>query len=135
MGDQIDCPKSKNKERREALNIFKELWETGNSPLHRMYSSWVELERNIDVESSLAEVEKGKVQPCPYCGAKQKVSRPLDGVFPYWNCESCKRPFMVQGNLKVKRISDEEKIDIPVDLIQVVEDLSKKKVAVVLRLE
>lgn len=103
----------------------------GNLPLHRMYSSWEELEGNIEVES----VEKSRNQHCPYCGFSQQVSRPLDGVFPYFVCNSCKRSFFVEGDFKVRRLSEEEKADVPDALVQVVEDLAKKKVAVVLRLE
>ncbi len=135
-GDRHDCPASTKNDRREALSIFRELWAIGNSPLHRMYSSWDELENNLDVKSNIAEGQENyKMQACPYCGAKQRVSRPFDGVFPYLNCESCKRSLFVQSDLKVRKLTEEEKADIPASWIQVVEDLAKKKVAVVLRME
>ena len=130
MGDRSDCPTSVNHDRKEALSVFRELWAMGNSPLHRMYSSWEELESNIEVES----FEISRVQPCPYCGFKQRVSRPMDGVFPYLICESCKRSFFVEGDFKVRRLTEEEKADIPGAWVQVVEDLAKRKVAVVLRM-
>ena len=136
MGSQNECPASTKSVRREALSIFRELWSEGNSPLHRMYSSWEELENNFEVESTAATNDKTyKTQPCPYCGYKQRISRPLSGIFSYLNCESCKRSFFVETNFKVRKLTDEEKVDIPDALVQIVEDLAKKKVAVVLRLE
>lgn len=136
MGDLSDCPESKKHERKEALSIFKELWSAGNSPLHRMYSSWDELERNIEVKSDTANsLSEHNIQECPYCGSKQAISKPLDGIFPYLNCESCKRSFFVQNNLRIRKLTEEEKREIPESWIRIVEDLSKKKVAVVLRFE
>ncbi len=118
--------------RRETLSIFKELWAMGNSPLHRMYCSWEELESSIQVTQGEA---KHRVQRCPYCSAEQNVTRPLDGVFPYSFCQSCKRSFFVESNLKLRKLTEEENVDIPGAWIQVVEDLAKKKVAVVFKLE
>ena len=136
MGYQNYCPECKQYERKEALSIFRELWSTGNSPLHRMYSSWDELERNIKVKSDTATaMKKHKIRSCPYCGAKQAITKPLDGIFPYLNCESCKRPFFIENNLFVRKLTEEEEIEIPEAWIRIVEDLAKKKVAVVLRFE
>ena len=136
MGYQNDCPECKQYERKEALSIFRELWSTGNSPLHRMYSSWEELERSIEVKSDDATImKKHKIRSCPYCGAKQAITKPLDGIFPYLNCESCKRPFFIENNLFVRKLTEEEEIEIPEAWIRIVEDLTKKKVAVVLRFE
>jgi hypothetical protein len=101
-----------------------------------MYSSWDELESNIEVRSETGTCpEKHAIQPCPYCGAKQRISKPLNGIFPYANCESCKRSFFVQTDFRARKLTDEEIANIPGALIQVVEDLAKKKVAVVLRIE
>jgi len=136
VGDQNDCPNSKEHERKEALSIFKELWSIGSSPLHRMYSSWDELERNIEVKSdSVNFTQKHLIRVCPYCGAKQDISKPLDGVFPYLNCESCKHSFFVQNNLSVRKLTEEEEREIPEAWIRIVDDLAKKRVAVVLRFE
>lgn len=136
MGDQNDCPSSKEHERKEALSIFKELWYEGNSPLHRMYSSWEELESNIEVKSDESTgLEKHRIQSCPYCGAKVAINKPLDGIFPYLNCESCKRLFYVQNDLSVRKLADEEKMEIPEGWVRIVEDLAQKKVAVVFKLE
>ncbi len=136
MGDHNDCPTSAKNDRREALSIFRELWSEGNSPLHRMYSSWDELERNIEVKSDIAApAGKHVIQPCPYCGVKQRISKPLDDIFPYVNCESCKHSFFVQSDFRLRKLTEEENANIPNSLIQIVEDLAKKKIAVVLRIE
>ena len=101
-----------------------------------MYSSWDELERNIDVKSDTATtIKKQKIRSCPYCGAKQTISKPFDGVFPYLNCESCNHSFFVQNNLFVRKLTEEEEREIPGSWVQIVEDLAKKKVAVVLKFE
>ena len=135
MGYQTDCLESKQK-RKEAMSIFRELWSAGNSPLHRMYSSWEELERNIEVKSDdEATVKKPKIRSCPHCGVKQAITKPLDGIFPYLNCELCKRPFFIENNLSVRKLTEEEELEIPEAWIRIVEDLAKKKVAVVLRFE
>ncbi len=134
--DQKYSSTSSKNDRKEALSIFKELWSSGNSPLHRMYSSWEELESNIEVKPEItATVHKQNIHQCPYCGAKQEITRPLDGIFPYMNCESCKSSFFVQSDFKVRKLSEEEQVNIPCALVEIVEDLSKKKVAVVLKLE
>ena len=136
MGDHRDCPGSARGDRKEALSIFKELWSEGNLLLRRMYSSWDELERNIEVKSEkTASAGKHEIHSCPTCGARQIISKPLDGLFPYANCESCKRPFFVQSDFKPRKLTEEEKANVSDALIQIVEDLAKKKVAVVLRIE
>ena len=136
MGYQNNPTECKQDKRKEALSIFRELWSTGNSPLHRMYSSWDELERNIEVKSDTeTDMKKHKIRSCPYCGVKQIITMPLDGIFPYLNCESCKRPFFVQSNLFVRKLTEEEEREIPEAWIRIVEDLTKKKVAVVLKFE
>jgi hypothetical protein len=101
-----------------------------------MYSSWDELESNVEVKSEIGVCAvKHAMQPCPYCGVKQRVSTLLEGVFPYVNCESCKRSFFVRSDFKLRRLSDEENANVSCALVQVVEGLAKKKVAVVLRIE
>lgn len=103
--------------------------------MHRMYSSWDELESNIEVKPNVKVMGKHHVQQCPYCGVKQEVRRTFDGVFPYMNCKSCQRSFFVQSDFNVRKLSEEEKVDVPCALVQIVEDLSKKKVAVVFKFE
>jgi hypothetical protein len=119
-------------ERKEVLSVFRELWSMGNSPLHRMYSSWEDLERNIDVKSGKG---RARVRLCPYCGSKQAVTKPLNGVFPYSNCVSCKRPFYIESDFSLRRLTDEEQVETPEAWIRIVDDLTKKKTAVILKLE
>jgi hypothetical protein len=135
MGDQNDCPACGREERKEALSIFKELWSEGNSALHRMYSSWDELERNVELKSDEETENLHVLHPCPYCGVRQRIAKPLNGVFPYQNCESCHRPFFIHNDLTIRKLSEGEKSEIPGAWIQVVDDLAKKKIAVVFKLE
>ena len=64
------------------------------------------------------EVETGKeakfkVHPCPICGVKQEVTTPLEGFFPFQNCNSCKNAFYVKKDLTVRKLTEEEKREIP----------------------
>jgi hypothetical protein len=79
--------------------------------------------------------EKRAIQPCPNCGTKQNIAKPMEGNFPYQNCKSCKQPFHVNTDLIVRKLTDEERREIPEAWFQIVENISKKKVAVVFRLE
>jgi ribosomal protein L37AE/L43A len=132
MGDPDDCPKCGKREKKEVLGMLREMWLKGDSPLHRIYSSWEELETNVKITS---DKEKHAIQPCPNCGAKQNIAKPMEGIFPYQNCKSCKHPFYVNTDLTVRKLTDEEKREIPGAWFQIVEDISRKKVAVVFRLE
>jgi ribosomal protein L37AE/L43A len=132
MGDPDDCPKCGKREKKEILSMLREMWLKGGSPLHRIYSSWEELEANVKITS---DKEKHSIQPCPNCGTKQNIAKPMEGIFPYQNCKSCKHPFYVNKDLTVRQLTDEERREIPGAWFQIVEDISKKKVAVVFRLE
>jgi ssDNA-binding Zn-finger/Zn-ribbon topoisomerase 1 len=133
MGDLTDCPKCGKREKKEVLNMFREMWQKGDSPLHRIYSSWEELEQHMEIETE--KKEKFTIQPCPNCGVKQRITKPLEGFFPYQNCNSCKKAFYVNKDLTVRKLTEEEKREIPKAWIQIFEDLSKKKCAIVFRLE
>ena len=133
MDDPVDCPKCGKHEKREVLSIFKEMWQKADSPLHRMYSSWEELEQHMEIETD--ETEKFATHPCPNCGVKQKVTKPLEGFFSYQNCDSCKNAFYVNKDLTVRKLTEDEKREVPKAWIQIVEDLSKKKCAIVFKLE
>ena len=136
MGDSDDCPKCGKREKKEILSMLREMWLKGDSPLHRIYSSWEELEANVKITSeTTSDKEKHAVQPCPNCGTKQNIAKPMEGIFPYQNCKSCKHPFYVNTDLTVRKLTDEERREIPGAWFQIVEDISKKKVAVVFRLE
>jgi len=122
-------------EKKELLNMLRELWQEGNSPLRRIYSSWEELEANVEIKTGNANRKERYVfQPCPNCGAKQKITKPLEDFFPYQRCASCNRAFYVNKDLTVRKLSDEEK-DIPQAWVQIVEDINKKRLAVAFRLE
>jgi hypothetical protein len=136
MGDPDDWPKCGKREKKEVLSMLREMWLKGDSPLHRIYSSWEELEANVKITSETTS-GKGKraMQPCPNCGTKQNIIKPMEGIFPYQNCKSCKHPFYVNNDLTVRKLTDDERREIPGAWFQIVEDISKKKVAVVFRLE
>jgi predicted RNA-binding Zn-ribbon protein involved in translation (DUF1610 family) len=123
-------------EKKELLNMLREMWQKGDSPLHRIYSSWEELEQHMDVKTDrTTRKEKYAVQPCPNCGVKQRVTKPLEEFFPYQNCKSCEQAFYVNKDLTVRQLTEEEKEDMPAAWVQIVEDLSKKKMPIVFRLE
>jgi len=122
-------------EKKELLNMLRELWQEGNSPLRRIYSSWEELEANVEIKTGNANrKEKYVLQPCPNCGAKQKITKPLEDFFPYQRCASCNHAFYVNKDLTVRKLSEEEK-DLPQAWVQILEDINKKRLAVVFRLE
>ena len=123
-------------ERKELLNLLRVMWRKGDSSLRRIYPSWEELESNLDI---MVEVQRTKTayvyRSCPNCGVTQKITKPLDELFPYETCQSCKRPFHVNTDLTVRELTDEEKDNMPAEWVRILEDLSKKKLAVVFRLE
>jgi hypothetical protein len=41
------------KERAEVLNTLKEMWQRADSPLHRIYPSWEELEKNVQIDGKI----------------------------------------------------------------------------------
>ena len=122
-------------EKKELLNMLREMWQKSNSPLRRIYSSLEELEANVEIKTEkTTHEEKIKLQPCPNCGAKQKITKTLEDFFPYQNCTLCKQPFYVNRDLTVRKLTAEEK-DIPQAWVQIVEDINKKKMAIAFRLE
>ena len=120
------------KERKEMLSILRKMWLDGDSPLHRIYPSWEELELNIRFEESPKQTKSGL---CPYCGTKQEISKLIEGIFPYQRCEKCKESFYVHNDFTVRKLTQEEEREIPNEWIQVVEDLQKKRTALVFRIE
>jgi hypothetical protein len=122
-------------ERKELLNMLREMWQKSNSPLRRIYSSWEELEANVEITTrETMEKEKSKLQPCPNCGSKQKITKPLEGLFPYQNCIACHKAFYVNRNLTVRKLTEEER-DMPKAWVQIIEDMNRKKMAVAFRLD
>jgi predicted RNA-binding Zn-ribbon protein involved in translation (DUF1610 family) len=124
-------------ERKELLNMLRSMWRQGDLPLRRIYPSLEELEANVDIMVD-REKRRGKerysIQPCPNCGVKQKITRPVY-LFPYHNCRSCKHPFYVNNDLTVRKLTEEEKENMPEDWVRILEDLNKKKLAIVFKLE
>jgi len=116
--------------------LLRVIWRKGDSSLRRIYSSWEELESNIDI---MVEDQKTKVthahKSCPNCGVTQKITKPFDELFPYESCQSCKHPFHVNNDLTVRKLTEEEKDDLPAEWVRILEDLNKKKLAVVFKLE
>ena len=112
------------------------MWRKGDSPLRRIYPSWEALETNLDI---IVEEQKTKALPayrsCPNCGVTQKITKPLDELFPYDTCQSCKRTFHVNNDLTVRKLTEDEKEDMPAEWVRILDDLNKKKLAIVFRLE
>lgn len=51
MNEKLEVTKKEEMEEKESvLSIFREMWLKRDSPLHRIYSSWEELKKNIRVE-------------------------------------------------------------------------------------
>ena len=123
-------------EKKELLNMLREMWQKGDSHLHRIYSSWEELEQHVDIKIERTTRKKEyEIRPCPNCGVKQRITKPLEEFFRYQNCKSCEQAFYVNKDLMVRKLTEEEKEYMPTSWIQIVEDLSKKKLAIVFRLE
>jgi ssDNA-binding Zn-finger/Zn-ribbon topoisomerase 1 len=123
-------------EKKELLNMLREMWQKGNSPLRRIYSSLEELEANLEIKTEKTTLkEKYALQPCPNCGAQQKITKPLEDFFPYQNCKTCKHPFYVNKDLTARKLTEEEKENMPASWVQIVEDMNKKKLAIAFRLE
>ena len=135
MGDPGGCPSQAKHDKTMILHMLREMWLNGDTSLHRIYSSWEQLEANLELKIETANQEKHKVMPCPTCGAKQKINLALEGIFPYQACQSCHHPFYVNKDLTVRKLSEEEKRELPGAWIQVVEDMNKNKVALVFGLE
>jgi hypothetical protein len=116
--------------------MLRVMWRRGDSSLRRIYPSWEDLEANLDIvvdtENQETEFTFGS---CPYCGAKQRIEKPKDEMFPYTSCHACKRPFHVNHDLTVRKLTEEEKENMPAEWVRIMEDLNRKKLAVVFRLE
>jgi hypothetical protein len=112
------------------------MWRKGDSPLRRIYPSWEELEANLDIMVGEQKKKASHVyRSCPNCGVRQKITKPLIELFPINTCQSCKRPFHVNNSLAVRKLTEEEKEEMPVDWVRILDDLNKKRLAIVFRLE
>jgi transposase-like protein len=135
MGGSGDCPSHAKHEKTLILHMLREMWLNGDMSLHRIYSSWEQLEANLEITTETATPGKHRMVPCPTCGAKQKINLPFEGLFPYQTCQSCHNPFHVNKDSTLRKLTEEEKKELPGAWVQVVEDMNKQKVAVTFRLE
>jgi hypothetical protein len=135
MGDLRGCPKHAKHDKTLILHMLREMWLNGDASLHRIYSSWEQLEANLEITTEPTTQGKRRAVRCPTCGVKQEVNLPLEGVFPYQTCQSCRNPFYVNKDLTIRKLTEEEKKELPGAWVQVLEDMNKLKVAVVFRLE
>ena len=123
-------------EREELLNVLRSMWRQGDSQLRRIYPSLEELEANVDITlAGKKRKQKYSIRPCPNCGQKQKITKPVESIFPYHNCRSCKQVFHVNRDLTIRRLTEEEKDSMPEDWVRILDDLNTKKLAIVFKLE
>ena len=116
--------------------MLRIMWRKGDSSLRRIYPSWEELEANVDIRVKAPKPKPVHVyRSCPTCGVTQKITKPLDELFPFEKCQSCKRPFHVNNDLTIRKLTEEEKDDMPTEWVRIREDLNKKKLAITFRLE
>ncbi len=123
-------------EKTELLQLLKVMWKNGDSSLRRIYPSWEELENNV-------EIKLGQQHPkaiaahklCPYCGANLKIKKPIDELFPFDECKSCKHAFHVDNDLEVRELTNEEEENMPEEWVRVLHDFDKKKLGIVFKLE
>lgn len=123
-------------EKTELLHLLRVMWKRGDSSLRRIYPSWEDLENNLEIKLDAYHTKVVTAQKlCPYCGAVLKVRKPMDELFPYDECKLCKRTFHVNSNLDVRKLTDEEKENMPAEWVRILHALDKKKLAVVFKLE
>jgi len=135
VGDLHGCPKHAKHGKTLILHMLREMWLNGDASLHRIYSSWEQLEANLEITTEPSTQEKRRTMPCPSCGTMQEINLPFEGVFPYQTCQSCHEAFYVNKDLTLRKLTEEEKRELPGAWVQVVEDMNKQKVGVVFRLE
>jgi hypothetical protein len=122
-------------EKKEILNIFRHMWQNTNSPLHRIYTSWEELESHVEIKEEKSEKSEFTIQLCPYCEVKQQIKRSTRGLFPYQTCDFCNRAFFIDKDYTLRALSSEEKESMPKSWIQIIDGLEKKKLSIVFKLE
>ena len=116
--------------------MLRTMWRQGDLPLRRIYSSLEELESNVGVTvEAPRKAERFVIRACPNCGTKQRITKPLEALFPYHNCKTCKQPFHVNTDLTVRKLTAEEKENMPADWVRILEDFDRKKLAIVFKLE
>ena len=122
-------------EKKELLNIFKEMWQKSNSPLHRIYASWEDLVNHVDVEEDKTEDSEYTLYSCPHCKATQQIKRSTRRLFPYQNCISCSESFFIDKDYTLRKLTSEEKENMPQSWIQIIDEIEKKKLSIVFKLD
>lgn len=125
----------KTHEKKEILNIFKQMWQNNNAALHRMYDSWEELENHVEIREEQTEKNEFTLQKCPYCGISQQVRFDENRFFPVQNCNSCNKSFYIETDYTVRKLTNEELEKMPNSWIQIIEELEKKKLSIVFKIE
>lgn len=126
---------SNKDEKREILNIFKEMWQNSTSSLHRIYSSWEELENNVEIKEEKTEKSEYTIQSCPYCEAQQQIRSSEIGLFPYKNCEYCNQSFFIENDYTLRKLTPEEIENMPKSWIKIIDGLEKKKLSINLKID
>ena len=123
-------------EKHELLQLLKEKWDEGDSSLRRIYPSWEDLESNLEIKFEPHHLHPCTEQKnCPYCGISTKVKKPVDELFPYDECKSCKHTFHVSNDFKVRKLTEVEIESMPAEWVRIFHVLDKKKLAIVFKLE
>ncbi len=111
------------------------MWQNSNSSLHRMYSSWEELENHVEIKEEKIEKSEITVQSCPYCATKQQIKSSERGLFPYQNCVFCNQSFFIEKDFTLRKLTPEELETMPKSWIQIIEGLEKKKLSIILKID
>ena len=123
-------------EKAELIQLLRLMWKRGDSSLRRIYPSWEDLENNLEITLEAHHKKPATEQKlCPYCGRITKVRVPREEFFPYDECKSCGRTFHVNSDLEVRKLTEEEKENMPAEWVRVLNVLDKKKIAIVFKLE
>ena len=122
-------------EKKELLNIFKEMWQKSNSPLHRIYASWEDLVNHVDVEAEKTEDSEYTIYSCPHCRATQQINSSTRRLFPYQNFISCSESFFIDKDYTLRKLTSEEKENMPQSWIQIIDEIEKKKLSIVFKLD
>ncbi len=112
------------------------MWLNPDSVLHRIYSSFEELESYTELTFETSEGRPPEAtHPCPNCGEKQIIRGTPSDVFPYQNCDKCNKTYHINKNLTLRRITDEESETLPAPWVQIIEDIHNRKMAITFKLD
>lgn len=111
------------------------MWQNNNSVLHRMYTSWEELENHVEIEEEKPENIEFTIQHCPNCETQQQIRSAARELFPYQTCSSCNQSFFIEKNYNLRKLTSDEIEKMPKSWIQIIDGLEKKKLSIVLKIE